>query len=243
MSVTTRFLAPLCLVIAAMPAGAATFSESFDGPGISPGLSTSLAPGFGFGLSAGRGIFTKTAATGTGFGFLSTTFFLVGDFSATVTADRSNNLSASSGLASSHPSGFTDVYFFGQGNVVANIFVPSPPGFGQTILGDTDQVVDFRIRRTGNTIFEEYDPEQDGSFVIVRQATGDLLLGDVKIDLFMGQEAGNQGAASMAYDDLVITADAFRNAVPEPGSWAMMIAGFGVAGTAVRRRRRVLLPA
>jgi hypothetical protein len=33
------------------------------------------------------------------------------------------------------------------------------------------------------------------------------------------------------------------NTVPEPAHWAMMIAGFGIAGTAVRRRRRVLLPA
>ena len=27
-------------------------------------------------------------------------------------------------------------------------------------------------------------------------------------------------------------------AVPEPGTWAMMIVGFGFAGTAMRRRRR-----
>ncbi|HEV2569108.1 PEPxxWA-CTERM sorting domain-containing protein [Sphingomonas sp.] len=32
----------------------------------------------------------------------------------------------------------------------------------------------------------------------------------------------------------------FANAVPEPASWAMMIAGFGLAGAATRRRRRMV---
>lgn len=34
---------------------------------------------------------------------------------------------------------------------------------------------------------------------------------------------------------------AYENAVPEPASWAMMIAGFGLAGAAVRRSRTVKL--
>jgi hypothetical protein len=37
---------------------------------------------------------------------------------------------------------------------------------------------------------------------------------------------------SFAVDDLVIT----TNAVPEPATWAMMVAGFGLAGAAARRR-------
>jgi hypothetical protein len=32
--------------------------------------------------------------------------------------------------------------------------------------------------------------------------------------------------------------DASNNVVPEPGTWAMMLIGFGAAGTAMRRRRR-----
>ncbi len=30
-------------------------------------------------------------------------------------------------------------------------------------------------------------------------------------------------------------------AVPEPATWAMMIAGFGLAGSALRRRQRVAI--
>jgi hypothetical protein len=237
---TSKHLLTLASALAAMPASAATFTETFDGPTLSPALSTELTAGYSFGLSGGRGVISKSAPVGSGFANITTKFSLVGDFSTTVTADRSNNGSASSGLATGHAEGFTDVYFFGANNVVANMFVPSPPGFGQTILNDSDPLVDFRIRRVGNTMFEEYDADQDGSFVIVRQASSDLLLGDVKISFFMGQEAANQGAASMAYDNLIITADAFRTAVPEPASWAMMIAGFGLAGAAARRRRSSL---
>jgi len=36
------------------------------------------------------------------------------------------------------------------------------------------------------------------------------------------------------YDDFTFTAD---SAVPEPATWALMIAGFGLAGASVRRRR------
>jgi hypothetical protein len=31
--------------------------------------------------------------------------------------------------------------------------------------------------------------------------------------------------------------------VPEPGSWMMMIAGFGLAGTAMRRQRKAVATA
>ena len=35
----------------------------------------------------------------------------------------------------------------------------------------------------------------------------------------------------------IIEVDGFAAAVPEPASWAMMIAGFGVVGGALRRRK------
>ena len=38
-------------------------------------------------------------------------------------------------------------------------------------------------------------------------------------------------------NDFWFSAASFNNPVPEPASWAMMIAGFGLAGAAARRRR------
>jgi hypothetical protein len=43
--------------------------------------------------------------------------------------------------------------------------------------------------------------------------------------------------------DYAYTGEVYYNAVPEPASWAMMIAGFGMVGTAVRRRRRAMFAA
>lgn len=49
---------------------------------------------------------------------------------------------------------------------------------------------------------------------------------DVETGLAMGDKVGKWTLAQGAF-----------NAVPEPASWAMMIAGFGLAGTVARRRR------
>ena len=47
---------------------------------------------------------------------------------------------------------------------------------------------------------------------------------------------GLGGGGGFQLDNLVITPRG--TAVPEPGTWALMIAGFGAAGAAARRRRR-----
>lgn len=43
------------------------------------------------------------------------------------------------------------------------------------------------------------------------------------------------------YSNVVVSMDDSYAAVPEPATWAMMIGGFGLAGVAVRRRRRAML--
>ena len=45
---------------------------------------------------------------------------------------------------------------------------------------------------------------------------------------------------SQAYSGNQIIASVAGGAVPEPGAWALMLAGFGLAGSALRARRRTL---
>ena len=68
------------------------------------------------------------------------------------------------------------------------------------------------------------------------------------IDTGSGFRAWNAAAGDQALGVLFINhvtvsdAAAAPAAVPEPASWALMIAGFGLAGAALRRRGRVSLP-
>ena len=60
---------------------------------------------------------------------------------------------------------------------------------------------------------------------------------DHQYNNFMYTQAGTQGFwQTTAFGDL-------PSAVPEPATWAMMITGFGLAGTAIRRRRQTLIAA
>ena len=63
--------------------------------------------------------------------------------------------------------------------------------------------------------------------------------------LFRAAGAGWQGGSDEGYgiDNVVLTYDGIvapPGGVPEPASWALMIAGFGLSGSALRRRRQVV---
>ncbi|HLZ73865.1 DUF642 domain-containing protein [Phenylobacterium sp.] len=51
---------------------------------------------------------------------------------------------------------------------------------------------------------------------------------------------GNVGQAYIGLDNVSVVETAAPGAVPEPAAWALMIAGFGLAGAALRRRRLAL---
>jgi len=60
-----------------------------------------------------------------------------------------------------------------------------------------------------------------------------------------GDQAGDQGTNLFnTFQSTVGTGQVFTvSGVPEPGAWALMITGFGLAGLALRRRQRVLAQA
>lgn len=104
---------------------------------------------------------------------------------------------------------------------------------GQTLsLGNfvagTELFFKIHVNNTGNDFYSGPGWNNADGLVHVAAET-------VGIDTFVGFE-DLYGGGDQDYDDVRYS---FRNvaAVPEPETWAMMVAGLGVAGLASRRRR------
>ena len=75
-------------------------------------------------------------------------------------------------------------------------------------------------------------------FLIVKAGTGAVLWYTGGVTEFDWSLVGfTQNEAS----HIVIYGGNFQTSVPEPGTWAMMLMGFGAAGFAMRRRRKPLM--
>ncbi len=58
--------------------------------------------------------------------------------------------------------------------------------------------------------------------------------------LFLGTVDGFEWSNNSGAYDVTVNYAGLGGAVPEPATWAMMVAGFGLAGAAMRRRRTIL---
>lgn len=63
--------------------------------------------------------------------------------------------------------------------------------------------------------------------------------GDYLLELTVANAGDNQWNSGAALDDITVGAPA-QHAVPESTTWAMMMLGFGLAGTALRARRQAV---
>jgi hypothetical protein len=110
----------------------------------------------------------------------------------------------------------------------AGIFGPGAGNLVLTLGGPNNPFTYTRGNGARNIVLNSNFVSGSNSFRIVVNDTnagigGDVLPNGVNI-------SGASITASLTYDIA---------AVPEPASWAMMIAGFGLAGAAVRRRQPV----
>ena len=115
---------------------------------------------------------------------------------------------------------------------VANLILSAAPrfrlnGFSAASFGGVERTTEFRIYDGGfNLIYST------GPVTIPASGHRDFVVDVVRpfaLILQWGPDANG-----VAVDNLDYTAD-----VPEPASWAMMIGGFGLVGSAMRRRRAV----
>ena len=219
-------------------ASAVTYHPVLTGATLDPTLSFAGAAGFTYTTGAGGLTLSKAAGVFSGEGVIHTTFTAAHDFDATITIDRSalgdvgldfaayDATIANAASTTAFP-GF-DIFSNGPFDIQSYNIAGVP-----TDTTDTNAAATFELRRTGDL----YQSLLDG--VVVNSASSTAahpltflisLCADTCI-------AGNDGAArSGVVHDFTVTA-----AVPEPASWAMLVAGFGAVGAVARRRRGVLL--
>lgn len=189
---------------AASAAHGVTFTENFDGVAIDPDLTVSSSAGFTYSLTGGEAIVDKADGTGDGQLSFNADFAVVGDFTATVFATRvvlTGNGEAGISIVGSAD----DIFFLGDPQINANIF--GPPSFGSQITANSTSQVTFRIRRVGQTLFEEFDA--GSGFQTLHSATHANFAVPFRLGLFLIQEFGSTNAHSVKFDNFTITADAF----------------------------------
>jgi PEP-CTERM motif len=107
-------------------------------------------------------------------------------------------------------------------------------------------IVNFPVPSECGTIsfFDNRNGPGPAASVIVFRAYGKpsfdtAYVFDPGIFLAVGTYYATNGAQTGRSASLVVTEENLAPPLPEPGTWAMMIAGFGIAGMALRRRQQV----
>ncbi len=153
-----------------------------------------------------------------------TTFATTGDFVATVTTDSSYDGAGYGGLFFYNNNGFTGIRV--DTNAVSTdglgIFNPA---YVSTPAG---AVVTLRIARHNDTLTRSYKPDGASNFIVLSSITNPLLLGDAYFD--MSVYSNQMYATALLFQHLTITQ------VPEPQTFAMLLAGLAVIGRRTRRR-------
>jgi hypothetical protein len=231
---TLKSLVAFGALLAATTASASVYAPSFAGPGLDPSLTFIGAPGMTYSVGGGTlGLYKAGGVTGAE-GNVYSSFSTTGDFTATLTLSRGALGFVGLAFAAYDNSiGFPGSTYASPGT---NVFSDGPNQFQSYVFGNfgaiasTDTLVTLKLTRSGNDFASFVDGTQvsSGSYAPVNPLT-------FMISLCAGTCISTPDPADRAAfitDFSVTTPD-----VPEPASWALMIAGFGLTGGSLRSRR------
>ena len=138
-----------------------------------------------------------------------------------------NSLVPCSALTCGHPHGY------GEGSFAVLFSGPvSYFGFEELFTDSFAATSTLDFFNTSGGLIQRLTVSTVGSFGFARA-------GGVK-DI-AGVSVFTRDPGGLGYDNLVHDAVAVSGGIPEPASWVLMIAGFGLAGSALRRRSRTVV--
>jgi hypothetical protein len=242
--ISIRSLVLLVGLTAAMSAQADTWTADFSSSSLDPRLTLS-ATSLNWTVTSGNGVLdfsspgNSTASTSRNVRYSE---LLSGDFTATVTVDVSQGYNVIGFLNFFGPSGSLlttniDAYKFnfpgdsahiGGFNPVTNSFPPNLHGL--------PSVLTLQINRTGDLFTESYKTPADSVFTPFFSFDGSAWHGvGGRLSLSARQETPAAVSANVRFSNFTVTTP-----VPEPGTWAMLLAGLAAMSTVARRRARNL---
>ena len=141
--------------------------------------------------------------------------------------------------------GQIDVDFFNPGVSAASNSLLSQPGnmapLSVLLGGNADSITFTSGSFEGGTVFADFF-SSTGALVATRSFTGNgySVYSFSGLGTFRGITfRNNTDSFGVRFQNFSYNSVTGGGGIPEPASWAMMIAGFGLAGTAMRRRATV----
>ena len=131
-----------------------------------------------------------------------------------------------------------------SGNFFPSHYMPtlwsSDPGAGVFLNALVFAFTDASGKVLGGPDAMEVQTDGFGGFVFVSAKSGFVPAGATQIQLGLNDDifGDNTGALRVCVGADVAACSFSSGGVPEPATWAMMIGGLGLAGVALRRRRR-----
>jgi len=210
------------------------YQQNFDSGALGPNLNISATSGFSYDLNGGALNMHMGAGSPNGSISASSTFQVVGDFTATVDVTRTNLANALGIGAYRSGGGGANVFFWGSGQLpISNMFIPQQITVGRYLAGNS---ASFRIRRSGTTLFGELLDTNGTTWKIINQATQPIFADPLTISLFLDKETGVPTTQNGSFDNLRIEAAGFRNFVPSPATWMLTLLGLAL----IPKRRQLM---
>ncbi len=242
------------LLLAGSAAGAAVYAPSFAGPGLDPTQSFSGDTGFSYAVGGGTVSLFKAGGVTKGESIVVSDFAVIGDFDARLTLSNAANLGSSrfffaADLASNSALALGFVSRDSDFSAPSGLhrYGGKPVQASTSLSGSinlTDNVVELRLRRSNG-----WSEAWVGDNLLRQVFVGDAAIPAVTFnfglinaglanDLDAADRAAFVSNFTVTTPELCGSRRCVGPAVPEPASWALLITGFGLTGTVLRRRRR-----